>query len=124
MDVARSLRPGMAGRRLASLLCASGVVALLMTSVAASAASAASRPLGGKVIGIDPGHNGRNWTAPRFLNKKETRKNNHGVGPCVNRRARMLNRAHANVSIDIHADYSPLGRPRFHDPGACGGRTE
>jgi N-acetylmuramoyl-L-alanine amidase len=28
-------------------------------------------------------------------------------GPCVDTRARILNRAHANVSIDIHADYGP-----------------
>ena len=36
-----------------------------------------------------------------------TRQNNHGIGPCVNRRARILDRAHANVSIDIHADGGP-----------------
>jgi len=36
-----------------------------------------------------------------------TRTNNRGIGPCVDRRARILNRAHANVSIDIHADYGP-----------------
>ncbi len=111
------------------------------------------KPLAGKIIGIDPGHNGRNWTDPSFLarqvwNGREwmdcdttgtqtaggyteakfnflvaidlaailrkdgarvvmTRKNNHGIGPCVNTRARILDRAHANVSIDIHADYGP-----------------
>lgn len=110
-------------------------------------------PLAGKIIGIDPGHNGRNWTDPAFLDKRIwngrewedcdttgtstdggypearftwnvatylvadlqklgakvvlTRKNNHGVGPCVNTRSFMLNRAHANVSIDIHADGGP-----------------
>jgi N-acetylmuramoyl-L-alanine amidase len=36
-----------------------------------------------------------------------TRKNNRGIGPCVTRRARILDRAHVNVSIDIHADYGP-----------------
>ncbi len=36
-----------------------------------------------------------------------TRQNNHGIGPCVNRRARILDRARANVSIDIHADGGP-----------------
>ena len=36
-----------------------------------------------------------------------TRTNNHGVGPCVNRRAQILDRAHASVAIDIHADGGP-----------------
>ena len=115
---------------------------------------AASRPpLAGKVVGIDPGHNGLNYTSPAFLNRKVwngrewegcdttgtrtaggytearfnwnvavylradlirmgarvvmTRTGNHGLGPCVDTRSRILNRAHANVSIDIHADYGP-----------------
>jgi len=36
-----------------------------------------------------------------------TRTGNHGLGPCVDTRSRILNRAHANVSIDINADYGP-----------------
>ena len=36
-----------------------------------------------------------------------TRTTNTGVGPCVNRRAAILNRAHADVAIDIHADGGP-----------------
>ena len=36
-----------------------------------------------------------------------TRVNNHGVGPCVTRRAHILNASHANVAIDIHADGGP-----------------
>ncbi len=116
-------------------------------------APAASRPLAGRIIGIDPGHNGLNYTSPAFLdhqiwNGREweacdttgtqtaggytearfnwnvamdlrtdlirlgarvalTRTGNHGVGPCVDTRARILDRAHASVSIDIHADYAP-----------------
>lgn len=117
-------------------------------------AQTASRPaLAGKVVGIDPGHNGLNYTSPAFLNRKVwngrewegcdttgtrtaggytearfnwnvavylradlirmgarvvmTRTGNHGLGPCVDTRSRILNRAHANVSIDIHADYGP-----------------
>jgi N-acetylmuramoyl-L-alanine amidase len=115
--------------------------------------AAAPLPLAGKIIGIDPGHNGRNYADPKFINKliwngREwetcdttgtetnggyteprftwnvatylaadlrklgakvvlTRKNNDGVGPCVNTRSFILNRAHANVSIDIHADGGP-----------------
>jgi N-acetylmuramoyl-L-alanine amidase len=36
-----------------------------------------------------------------------TRATNQGVGPCVNRRAQIINPSHANVAIDIHADGGP-----------------
>jgi len=36
-----------------------------------------------------------------------TRQNNHGVGPCVDRRAQLLNHSGAQVAIDIHADGGP-----------------
>ena len=36
-----------------------------------------------------------------------TRTTNQGVGPCVNRRAQIINRSHASVAIDIHADGGP-----------------
>jgi N-acetylmuramoyl-L-alanine amidase len=117
------------------------------------AARHTAKPLAGKIVGIDPGHNGRNWTDPAYLNRQVwngrewedcdttgtetahgytearfnwnvasylradlikdgakvvmTRKNNHGIGPCVTTRARILDKAHANVSIDIHADGGP-----------------
>jgi N-acetylmuramoyl-L-alanine amidase len=126
--------------------------AIAAPGTAASPVSA-TKPLAGKIVGIDPGHNGRNWTDPAFIDHKiwngrewepcdttgtetdggyteakfnwlvaidlasilrkdgakvvMTRKNNHGVGPCVNTRARILDRAHADVSIDIHADGGP-----------------
>ena len=113
----------------------------------------AAKPLAGKIVGIDPGHNGLNGTDPAFINRiiwngrqwehcnttgtstnggysealfnfrvamflaaylradgarvVLTRHNNHGVGPCVNWRSYVLNRAHADVSIDIHADGGP-----------------
>ena len=115
--------------------------------------SRSARPLAGKVIGIDPGHNGANGTDPSYIdqliwNGREsetcdttgtqtdggytearfnfhvamylradlrragarvvlTRTSNDGVGPCVDRRARILNAAHADVAIDIHADGGP-----------------
>ncbi len=118
-----------------------------------TAVQPSGKPLAGKIIGIDPGHNGRNYTNPAFLNQQVwngrewedcdttgtetvsgytearfnwnvamdlradlikagarvvlTRHNDHGIGPCVNKRARILDRAHAMVSIDIHADYGP-----------------
>jgi N-acetylmuramoyl-L-alanine amidase len=117
------------------------------------AAAGAARPLAGKIVGIDPGHNGRNYADPSYINHliwngREwetcdttgtetdggyteprftwrvarflradlrragarvvmTRKNNHGVGPCVSRRARIINRGHADVAIDIHGDGGP-----------------
>lgn len=36
-----------------------------------------------------------------------TRQNNDGLGPCVNKRSKIINAAHANVAIDIHADGGP-----------------
>jgi N-acetylmuramoyl-L-alanine amidase len=36
-----------------------------------------------------------------------TRTTNNGVGPCVDRRAQIINQAGANVAIDIHADGGP-----------------
>jgi len=110
-------------------------------------------PLAGKVVGVDPGHNGRNWSDPTYIdhqiwNGRElencnttgtetdggytealfnwnvgtdlaadlraegarvvlTRHNNDGVGPCVNKRAQILNGAHVDVAVAIHADGGP-----------------
>jgi N-acetylmuramoyl-L-alanine amidase len=156
------MKPGHRAARAASLLLGSLAitgVALAVPAGAASvsdradnAAAASARPLAGKIIGIDPGHNGRNYTDPGFLarqiwNGREredcdttgtetaggytearfnwnvarylradlvragakvvmTRASNRGIGPCVNTRARILDQAHANVSIDIHADWA------------------
>ena len=126
---------------------------------AGSTPGAVAKPLAGKIIGIDPGHNGLNYTDPAYIdhliwNGREwetcnttgtetdsgytearfnfrvalflradlrrdgarvgmTRKNNHGVGPCVNRRAAIINRAHPDVAIDIHADGGPASGRGF-----------
>jgi N-acetylmuramoyl-L-alanine amidase len=112
-----------------------------------------AEPLAGKIVGIDPGHNGGNFADPGAINMQVwngrewescdttgtdtdggyteaqfnfnvarylrtdlrrdgarvvmTRTTNHGVGPCVNRRAQIINQAGANVAIDIHADGGP-----------------
>jgi len=117
------------------------------------ASTPSGTPLAGKLVGIDPGHNGLNYTDPAFLdqqiwNGRErencnttgtqtasgyseaqfnfnvatylaadlrrdgaravlTRPDNHGIGPCVNRRAAIIDAAHADVAIDIHADGGP-----------------
>jgi N-acetylmuramoyl-L-alanine amidase len=122
-------------------------------SASVESAARAARPLAGKVVGIDPGHNGGNFSDPSFINapvwngREEeacdttgtetdggytearfnfnvalylraflvregakvvmTRRTNHGVGPCITRRAKILNKAHSDVAIDIHADGGP-----------------
>lgn len=149
-----------------------GVLAVGMTSAGSTPqpasgsaiavqALASQRPLAGKVVAIDPGHNGRNWAKPSKINalvgigkgvKKAcdttgtatdsgytesafnlsvgkklrrwlerrgakvvmTRTNDHGVGPCINRRARIANRAKADVAISIHADGGPASGRGFH----------
>lgn len=42
-----------------------------------------------------------------------TRNSDSGVGPCVNRRSQIIDKAHANVAIDIHADGGPPGGRGF-----------
>lgn len=115
-----------------------------------SALANAALPLKGKIVGIDPGHNGRNHTDPSYLNRQVwngrqwedcdttgtdtnggytealfnfkvagylradlirdgakvvmTRTTNNGIGPCVTTRSFIINEAHANVAVDIHAD--------------------
>jgi N-acetylmuramoyl-L-alanine amidase len=144
--------------RLTTLAAALSAVGLalggLTAHAGASAATAAkSLPLAGKIVGVDPGHNGDNYTDPTFIdhqvwNGREyeacnttgtetdrgypealfnwrvatflvadlraegarvvlTRHNNHGVGPCVTRRAAIMNDAHVNVALAIHADGGP-----------------
>ncbi len=35
----------------------------------ASRTAASAKPLTGKIVGIDPGHDGRNWTDPSYINR-------------------------------------------------------
>lgn len=122
--------------------------------------AAAALPLRGKIVGIDPGHNGLNKDYPAYLaqqvwNGREwencdttgtqtdsahpytealfnwrvasylkadllkdgakvvmTRPSNKGHGPCVNKRSFIINDAHANVAVDIHADGAYCARCR------------
>lgn len=55
-----------------------------------------------------------------------TRHNDHGVGPCINRRAAIGNRADADVAISLHADGGPANGYGFHviRPGVVNGYTE
>jgi len=43
-----------------------------------------------------------------------TRSGNRGVGPCIDRRARIGNRADADAAVSIHADGGPAGGRGFH----------
>src|SRR3984957_16207844 len=42
-----------------------------------------------------------------------TRSSDTGVGPCVTTRAQIINRAHVNVAVDIHADGGPASGRGF-----------
>ena len=54
-----------------------------------------------------------------------TRRNDHGVGPCITERARIGNQAHADAAISIHADGGPPGGIGFVvlEPGLVPGYT-
>src|SRR5689334_14491 len=153
----RRVPGGLRTALLAALLATGLAAAVLPATVtsadvrAAPARTVARPPLAGKVVGIDPGHNGLNYTSPAFLARKVwnarewegcdttgtqtaggytearsnwtvavylradlirmgarvvmTREGNHGLGACVDTRSEILERADADVSIDIHADY-------------------
>ncbi|GGM95036.1 hypothetical protein GCM10010106_49720 [Thermopolyspora flexuosa] len=122
--------------------------------------ASADKPLKGKVVVIDPGHNGHNYRRPDIINKpvdvhthkkpcdttgtqtndgyteaafnwdvavraakalrkagatvKLTRPNNTGVGPCIDVRAAIGNKAKADAAISIHADGAGPSAHGFH----------
>lgn len=55
-----------------------------------------------------------------------TRKNDTGVGPCVDERARIGNRAHADAVLAIHGDGAPAKGHGFHiiEPAVIKGHNE
>ncbi len=138
-----------------AVLAASGLPAAGRDSIPSTGGvrlpATAPGPLNGRVIGIDPGHNGRQSAYPKVINAKVpagngktkacnttgtdtragypehahnwavatravtrlralgatvivTRPTNTGVGPCVNERAAIGNRAKADLVVSIHAD--------------------
>jgi N-acetylmuramoyl-L-alanine amidase len=142
------------------------------SSAAARATPTPQGSLAGKVIVIDPGHNGGNASHPAIINKKVnvinamkpcnttgtatndnypehaftwdvsvrlakilrakgakvvlTRKNDKGVGPCVDERAKIANRAHADATLAIHGDGAPASGHGFHiiEPAVIKGHNE
>lgn len=142
------------------------------TSAAGQATPTPQGSLAGKVIVIDPGHNGANASHPEIINKKVnvinamkpcnttgtatddgypehaftwdvslrlakilradgakvilTRKNDKGVGPCVDERAKIANDAHADATIAIHGDGAPASGHGFHviEPAVIKGHNE
>nr|WP_202424818.1 N-acetylmuramoyl-L-alanine amidase [Streptomyces sp. HUCO-GS316] len=131
-----------------------------------SSAPAASGPLKGKVVVIDPGHNPNNFRHTTEINRKVdigtnrkecdttgtstnsgyteakftldvahrmrsflqqqgatvklTQDGDRAYGPCVDERARIGNKAHADAVVSLHADGSSAGNRGFHVilPGA------
>jgi N-acetylmuramoyl-L-alanine amidase len=55
-----------------------------------------------------------------------TRENNRSVGPCVNERLPIANRAHADAAVSIHADGGPASGSGFHviEPALIPGLTD
>ncbi len=147
-------------------------LALLVCSAPAVAVASAG-PLDGKVIALDPGHNGGNGGAPSAINRLVaigkgvrkacdttgtatdsgyaeaaytwdvavrarrvlrnrgarvvlTRGDNRSVGPCIDERARIANRAHADAKVSIHADGGPASGFGFHviEPALIAGLTD
>lgn len=130
------------------------------SAVAPAASRSPAASLAGKVIVIDPGHNGGNAAHPKIINRQVdvvngrkpcnttgtstnsgypehaftwdvanrlarilrkqgarvvlTRGNDTGVGPCVDERARIGNRAHADAVLAIHGDGAPSAGHGFH----------
>ncbi|WP_182874933.1 N-acetylmuramoyl-L-alanine amidase [Microbispora sp. H10670] len=128
--------------------------------VTRTASESAARPLSGKIVVIDPGHNGGNFRHTREINRQVniltqkkacdttgtstndgyteaaftwdvsnrlarllrdqgatvrlTRADNTGWGPCINQRAAIGNKAHANAAISIHGDGAAPGAHGFH----------
>lgn len=161
--------PGLMARRIwlaagvAGVICGAGLCAT----------AAASGPLAGRTIVLDPGHNGENAGAPSVINRHVpigggqtkpcnttgtstnsgyseaayawdvavrarrvlrrrgaqvvlTRNDNRSVGPCVNERARIANRARADATVSIHADGGPAAGFGFHviEPALIDGLTD
>ncbi|MCW3017367.1 MAG: cell wall hydrolase/autolysin [Solirubrobacterales bacterium] len=136
-------------------------------------ALASTTSLAGKIVVLNPGHNGGNAAAPSQINRlvdigqgqkkacdttgtatnsgyseasynwdvaKRTRRvlrnrgatviltrdNNTGVGPCIDMRAQIANRAKADATVSIHADGSAAGNRGFHviEPTLITGLTD
>jgi N-acetylmuramoyl-L-alanine amidase len=150
-----------------------GLTMLACAAASGAPASAVAGPLDGKVIVINPGHNGGNASAPSTINRTVaigqgqrkacdttgtatnggyseaaynwdvalrvrrilrgrgatvvfTRDSNTGVGPCIDERARIGNRAKADAVVSIHADGGPASGRGFHviEPAFIRGLTD
>jgi N-acetylmuramoyl-L-alanine amidase len=162
----------MGRRALRSAMLVLPAAGLIAAGLVAPVTAAAPLPLTGRVIVIDPGHNGLNYKYPNDINRlvpagptrkacdttgtatnsgyaehaynfdvavrlagilrargakvRLTRPDNRGVGPCINERAAIANRLHADVAVSIHADGAPSSRRGFHVivPGLVRGYTD
>ncbi len=126
----------------------------------ATTTDADARPLAGRTIVLDPGHNGASASRPDVINRTVwignrrkacqavgttsvrgltehrfnwllagalrrelrergarvvlTRGDDRGVGPCIDRRARIANAANADAAVSIHGDGGPPAGRGFH----------
>ncbi|HEX8159008.1 MAG TPA: N-acetylmuramoyl-L-alanine amidase [Solirubrobacteraceae bacterium] len=146
-----------------------GVLAALLVATPA----AAGAPLTGRIVVLNPGHNGANGTSPQIVNRRVdigqgqtkvcdttgtatdsgyseaaynwdvalrarrvlerrgakvvlTRHDNVSVGPCIDERARIANRAKADAIVSVHADGGPAAGAGFHviEPALVAGLTD
>ncbi len=149
------------------------LVGLLLLALGAAAPQASAATLSGRVVVLDPGHNGGNARAPQAINRLVsvgqgmrkacnttgtatrggyseaaftwdvakrarallqargaavtlTRTSNTSVGPCIDRRAAIANRARADATVSIHADGAAAGARGFHviEPARIVGLTD
>lgn len=143
-----------------------------VSSPAGTPSAATGGALAGKIIVLDPGHNGGNAAHPSIINKQVnvlnghkpcnttgtatddgyaehaftwdvakrlakvlradgakvilTRPDDKGVGPCVDERAKIANRAHAAAELAIHGDGAPASGHGFHiiEPAVIKGQND
>jgi len=67
-------------------------------------------PLEGRLIALDPGHNGANFDTPDEI----AREVDDGVGPCIDERGAFGQDVGADLMISIHADGASEDAHGFH----------
>jgi N-acetylmuramoyl-L-alanine amidase len=149
------------------------VALAVLAALLCAGPAGARQPLSGRVVALNPGHNGGNGAAPQIINRRVdigggqtkacdttgtatdggyseaaynwdvalrtrrilskrgakvvlTRDDNHSVGPCIDERAQIANRAHADATVSIHADGGPASGAGFHviEPTLIAGLTD
>jgi N-acetylmuramoyl-L-alanine amidase len=58
------------GISIAALIAAAMLAVALLGLLPHSSKAAVTKPLAGRVVGVDPGHNGRNWADPSYIDRQ------------------------------------------------------